>query len=198
MATAILRATKALICGVSLVVAPRSEADGKGKDNRGELVAIDPALTLTGEIKEAHGEQTMVTTEEVVTQSQSTQKGVWSKNKHVDEAADLGTVDVKDGVATIQIPMEIFDEAELLWKSYVVGYFIGDAPHVGTIHATVNRIWSSPKAGSKIDVQFIEKNTVLFRIDIRIDDSQMRSRVLQRKYWHISDTPLVVNLWTPE
>lgn len=55
-------------------------------------------------------------------------------------------------VASIQIPTEIFDEAELLWKSFVVGYFVGDAPHVRSIHATVNRIWSSPKAGSKIDV----------------------------------------------
>ncbi|CAF2157494.1 BnaAnng22080D [Brassica napus] len=103
-------------------------------------------------------------------------------------------VDVVDGVASLQIPEEIFDEAELLWKSYVVGYFIGDAPHVGSIHATVNRIWSAPKAGTKIDVQFIEKNTVLFRIE----NSQMRSRVIQRKYWHIADIPLVVNVWTPE
>ncbi|KAH0939105.1 LOW QUALITY PROTEIN: hypothetical protein HID58_006566, partial [Brassica napus] len=31
------------------------------------------------------------------------------------------------------------------------------APHVGSIHATVNRIWASPKGGTKIDVQFIEK-----------------------------------------
>lgn len=103
-------------------------------------------------------------------------------------------VEVVNGVASIQIPAEIFDEAELLWKSFVVGYFIGDAPHVGSIHATVNRIWSSPKAGSKIDVQFIEKNTVLFRID----NSQMRSRVLQRKYWHIADILLVVTVWSPE
>ncbi|KAF2605682.1 hypothetical protein F2Q70_00026015 [Brassica cretica] len=57
---------------------------------------------------------------------------------------------------------------------FVVGYFIGGTPHVGSIHATVNRIWSSPKAGSKIDVQFIDKNTVLFRID----NNQMRSRVI--------------------
>lgn len=76
----------------------------------------------------------------------------------------------------------------------MVGYFIGGAPHVGSIHATVNRIWSSPKAGSKIDVQFIDKNTVLFRID----NNQMRSRVIGRKYWHISDVPLVVNEWSPE
>ncbi|KAH0903258.1 hypothetical protein HID58_042761, partial [Brassica napus] len=43
---------------------------------------------------------------------------------------------------------------------------------VGSIHATVNRIWTAPKAGSKIDVQFIAKNTVLFRIE----NDQMRNR----------------------
>lgn len=78
--------------------------------------------------------------------------------------------------------------------SYLVGYFIGDAPHVGSIHVSVNCIQSSPNAGTKIDVQFIEKKTVLFRIE----NSQMRARVNQCKYWHIADVPLVVNVWTPE
>ena len=71
----------------------------------------------------------------------------------------------------------------------MVGYFTGDAPHVGSIHTTVNRLWSSPKMGSKIDVQFLEKNTVLFWIE----NPQMRARVIQRRYWHIADIPLVVN-----
>ncbi|KAJ4876557.1 DUF4283 domain-containing protein [Raphanus sativus] len=115
----------------------------------------------------------------------------WSINRALDAQPE---VEIVEGVASIQIPDDIFDEAELLWKSFVVGYFIGDAPHVGSIHATVNCIWSSPKAGTKIDVQFIEKNTVLFRID----NSQMRTRVINRKYWHISDVPLVMNEWTPE
>lgn len=72
-----------------------------------------------------------------------------------------------------------------------MGYFIGDAPHVGSIHATVNRIWATPRNGSKIDVQFIEKKTVLFRIE----NPHMRSRVIQRKYWHVADVPLVVHEW---
>ncbi|CAN7074340.1 unnamed protein product, partial [Brassica oleracea var. botrytis] len=81
-------------------------------------------------------------------------------------------IEIVGGVASIQISENIFDESELLWNSFVVGYFIGDSPHMGSVHATVNRIWSSPKAGSKIDVQFTEKNTVLFRID----NNQMRTR----------------------
>lgn len=71
-------------------------------------------------------------------------------------------------------------------------YFIGEGPHVGSIHAIVNHIWSSSKSGSKIDVQFIDKNTILFHIE----SSQMRSRVIQRRYWNISDVPLVVSVVT--
>lgn len=100
--------------------------------------------------------------------------------------------EIVDGVADIEIPVEIFEDVEPLWKSFVVGYFIGDSPSIGSIHSTVNRIWSSPK--SKIDVQFISKRTVLFRIE----DEQMRKRVLRRKYWHIGDVPLVVCEWNPE
>ncbi|KAH0904437.1 hypothetical protein HID58_043940, partial [Brassica napus] len=105
-----------------------------------------------------------------------------------------GPSEVVDGVVSITIPDEILSDPDPLWRCYAVGYFIGDAPHVGTIHATVNRIWSSPKQGSKIDVQFLEKNTVLFRIE----NPQMRARVTQRRYWHIADVPLVMNEWSPE
>lgn len=116
----------------------------------------------------------------------------WKRGSDCDFS--VPAIDIVDGVASMLIPEEVFDEAELLWKSYEVGYFIGDAPHVGYIHATINRIWVSPKGGSKIDVQFIEKNTVLFRIE----NGHTRPRVIQRLYWHISDVPLVVSEWSPE
>ncbi|KAG5415431.1 hypothetical protein IGI04_002998 [Brassica rapa subsp. trilocularis] len=48
-------------------------------------------------------------------------------------------IEVVGGVASMQIPEDIFDESELLWKSFVVGYFIGDAPHIGPVHATQAR-----------------------------------------------------------
>ncbi|KAF8113122.1 hypothetical protein N665_0056s0027 [Sinapis alba] len=150
--------------------------DGGGGASRSPVSAAPRALTPQGVSASSPPE---------------TRSAAWSKNR---SSEVLPRIDISDGVALIQIPEAIFDESELLWKSFVVGYFIGDAPHVGSIHATVNRIWSSPKSGSKIDVQFIDKNTVLFRID----NSQMRTRVLNRKYWHISDVPLVVNEWSPE
>lgn len=124
------------------------EGDGSG------LVGREQICSETGGLKGGNGEGG-------AWNQTRTNSSPWVK-KQSDGSVAEATVNIVDGVASIAIPEEIFDEAELLWKRYVVGYFIGDAPHVGSIHVTVNRIWSSSKAGSKIDVQFIEKNTVLF------------------------------------
>ncbi|CAH2070543.1 unnamed protein product, partial [Thlaspi arvense] len=91
---------------------------------------------------------------------------------------------VDKGIASIVIPPELLADDEPLWKCFVAGYFIGDASHVGRIHATVNRIWAVPGKGGKIDVQFIGKNLVLFKID----NEQIRSRVVRRRYWHVSES----------
>ncbi|CDY28136.1 BnaC06g03170D [Brassica napus] len=115
----------------------------------------------------------------------------WTKPPHVEAPTPPGPI---DGVVSLTIPEEILADPNPLWRCCVVGYFIGDAPHIGSIHATVNRLWSSSKMGSKIDVQFLEKNTVLFRIE----NPQVSARVIQRRYRHIADVPLVVNEWSPE
>ncbi|KAG2305100.1 hypothetical protein Bca52824_033751 [Brassica carinata] len=64
---------------------------------------------------------------------------------------------------------------------------MGDAPHIGKIHAIVNRIWSFPDRPAKIDVHFVSPRTVLFRID----NPQLKDRVLKRTFWHIADIPIV-------
>ncbi|KAG2292128.1 hypothetical protein Bca52824_038797 [Brassica carinata] len=69
---------------------------------------------------------------------------------------------VKDGVAEVEIPISLMEDAEPLWRSFIVGYFMNDAPHIGSIHAMVYRIWASQGKKSRIDVQFIGKTTVLF------------------------------------
>lgn len=115
----------------------------------------------------------------------------WASKQEIAEA-QVG--EAIEGVVSMEIPAAILSDPNPLWRCYVVGHFIGDAPHVGSIHAMVNRIWTQAKGSPRIDVQFIEKNTVLFRIE----NTQTRSRVLHRKYWHIADIPLVVNDWSPE
>lgn len=96
-------------------------------------------------------------------------------------------------MAAVENPEELLENSEPLWKCSLVGYSMNEAPHIGLIHATVNRIWEQPGNKSKIDVQFIGKTTVLFRIE----DAGMRSRVLGRKFWHTSEVPMMVGVWSP-
>ncbi|KAG7578694.1 Reverse transcriptase domain [Arabidopsis thaliana x Arabidopsis arenosa] len=49
---------------------------------------------------------------------------------------------VIDGVARIAILDKIIANSIPLWKNFVVGHFMSGIPRVGTIHATVNRIWT--------------------------------------------------------
>ncbi|WZZ33001.1 hypothetical protein YC2023_016402 [Brassica napus] len=90
---------------------------------------------------------------------------------------------VKDGIVEIAIPAELLEDVEPLWKCFVVGYFMNDARHIGSIHATINRIWSLQGKCNQIDVQFIGKTTVLFQTE----DVGVQSRVLKRKFWHITE-----------
>lgn len=110
------------------------------------------------------------------------------------KSAPASSTSLSKSVADVCISDEVLHGEEPLWKCFVVGYFMGEAPHVGKIHVTVNRIWASPGKPSKIDVQFISPTTVLFRIE----DPVMRLRVLKRRYWHFSDVPLVACEWSPE
>lgn len=59
---------------------------------------------------------------------------------------------VKDGVGDISIPEELLEDVDPQWKGFVVGCFMNDAPHIGSIHSMVNHIWATPGKVSKIDV----------------------------------------------
>lgn len=63
-------------------------------------------------------------------------------------------VEMKVGVAVVDLPEEVTVDSKLLWASYVVGHFIGDAPHIGKVHATVNRLWTSKEKPAMINAQF--------------------------------------------
>ncbi|KAL0802596.1 hypothetical protein Bca101_057772 [Brassica carinata] len=114
--------------------------------------------------------------------------------KQTVEDGELPGSQVSDGVAEIEIPEELFEDVEPLCNCFMVGYFMNDAPHIGSILSTVNKIWASQGRTSKIDVQFIGKKTVLFLIE----DEGVRNRVMRRKFWDIADVPLVVYEWNPE
>lgn len=106
------------------------------------------------------------------------QSSPWRKEQASDASSmDCETIEIVNGEASVQVPSVILTDPNILWKSFVVGYFIGDAPHAGPfmLQSTV-----------------IEKNMVLFHVE----NPQTRLRVLRRKYWHVSDVPLVVNEWS--
>lgn len=47
---------------------------------------------------------------------------------------------LKDGVAEVEVPVELLEDMEPLSKCFLVGYFMNDALHTGSIHSTINRI----------------------------------------------------------
>lgn len=60
------------------------------------------------------------------------------------------SVEVMDGVVKVSLPSKVLAEDVPLWSNYVVGFFIGDAPHIGKIHATVNRIWTAAEKSTNL------------------------------------------------
>lgn len=86
-------------------------------------------------------------------------------------------MEIVNGMAKAKIPDKVLKHSQPLWTNYVVGYFIDEAPTLG-----------------KIDAQFLNPKTGMFRID----DPAMRSRVLRRHFWHIGEIPLVVQEWSPK
>ncbi|KAH0893298.1 hypothetical protein HID58_055727 [Brassica napus] len=53
------------------------------------------------------------------------------------------------GVALVDLPEELLPDSKPLWSAYIVGHFMGDAPH--KVHAIVKKIWSFPDRPAKID-----------------------------------------------
>lgn len=58
----------------------------------------------------------------------------------------------------------------------------------------MNRIWNSSGKKTKIDVQFIRKTTIQFKFE----DAAIKNRVMNMKFWHISEVLLMLGEWTPE
>ena len=62
---------------------------------------------------------------------------------------------MQEGVAVVDLPEKVTNDSKPLSESYVVGHFIGDASHIGKVHASVNRLWTTKEKPSMIDAQFI-------------------------------------------
>ena len=87
--------------------------------------------------------------------------------------------DLQGGVASVDLPEALLSNSKPLWSAYIVGHFMGDAPHISKVHAIVNKIWSFLDRPTKIDAQFISPKTVMFRID----NLQLKDIVLKRTFF---------------
>ena len=43
--------------------------------------------------------------------------------------------DLQGGVAYVDLPEELLSDSKPLWSAYIVGHFMGDASHIGNVHA---------------------------------------------------------------
>lgn len=101
-------------------------------------------------------------------------------------------VTMEDGIGSVEIPDEVFKDPQPLWEDFLIGKFLDKAPHIGKVHAIVNKIWASDKS-QMVEVYEINSTTMKFRIL----DSAMTGRVLRRGMWNLAEVPVVMTEWKP-
>lgn len=71
-----------------------------------------------------------------------------------------------------------------------------------TLHGGCTLYWQSPRNRQQ-DLVFSgetckDRRTVPKTVLFRIDNPQLKARVLKRNFWHIADSPIVVREWSPK
>lgn len=97
-----------------------------------------------------------------------------------------------DGVDSVVVPDEVFHDPSPLWEDFLIGKFLEKAPHVGKVHAIVNKIWVTDKT-KMVEVYVLNSTTMKFRII----DPEMRKRILKRGMWNLAGVPAVMSKWMP-
>ena len=62
-----------------------------------------------------------------------------AKQKQVLKKYDL-EVSNSEGRQSVKVPSEIVDEANPLWKDFVIARFLETAPHVAKVHMILNKM----------------------------------------------------------
>lgn len=100
---------------------------------------------------------------------------------------------MKDCVGSVLVPKEITKDVAPLWKDFLIGKFLDDAPHIAKIHAIVNKIWALNDKKQMIDVFEVNSTSMKFRVPNQAD----RNRILRRGMWNLAGIPVVVTKWSP-
>ncbi|XP_056847302.1 uncharacterized protein LOC130497999 [Raphanus sativus] len=102
-------------------------------------------------------------------------------------------IQIEDGVGSVSVPDEVFKDAAPLWEDFLIGRFLDKAPHIGKVHAIVNKIWALSDKSQMIDVYVINSTTMKFRVT----NAATRNRIVRRAMWNIAEIPVVMAKWSP-
>lgn len=102
-------------------------------------------------------------------------------------------VTMEGGIGSVEVPEEVFEDPSPLWDDFLIGKFLEKAPHIGKVHAIVNKIWTAGDKSQMIEVYEINDTTMKFRIL----NSAMRARILRRCMWNLAEVPVIMTEWKP-
>ncbi|KAL0687617.1 hypothetical protein Bca4012_087294 [Brassica carinata] len=102
-------------------------------------------------------------------------------------------ITMKDGISSVVVPEEIFVDPSPLWEDFLIGKFLDKTPHIGKVHAIVNKIWTLGDKSQMIEVYEMNSTTMKFRIT----DQATRNRVFRRGMWNLAGVPVVMTQWKP-
>lgn len=116
-----------------------------------------------------------------------------AKQNKVLKKYDLGDSVSEGDQSAVEVPAAVIDEANLLWKDFVIARFLEKAPHVAKVHVILNKIWTFGDKLQKVDVYEMDEVTMR----IRIPDQAIREKIVRRGMWNIAGIPMVVSEWSP-
>lgn len=85
-------------------------------------------------------------------------------------------IEMKDDIGSVTVPEEITKNVAPLWDDFLIGIFLDNAPHIGKVHAIVNKIWTINDKAQKIEVFEVNSTMMKFRILNQND----RRRILRK------------------
>ncbi|KAF8109181.1 hypothetical protein N665_0101s0011 [Sinapis alba] len=102
-------------------------------------------------------------------------------------------IEESEGRKSVKVPLEIVDNANLLWEDFVIARFLETAPHVAKVHVILNKIWAFGDKDQKLDVYEMDSTTMR----IRIPNAAVREKFIGRGMWNIAGISMVVAKWSP-
>lgn len=97
---------------------------------------------------------------------------------------------ITDGRVTVAPPLDVFEDGCELWKSTLVGHFVGQKLPYPVVNSIAKRIWGSHGLS---EVLSSDNGFFLFTFD-SVDRA---TNVLERAPWHMANRPLVLKRWHP-